>query len=47
MAAHVRQANTSAAGKIAVENTAEQRALEKLGFSREGVAPRAQWRAGQ
>ncbi|GAB3618982.1 hypothetical protein GCM10027417_02420 [Glutamicibacter endophyticus] len=44
MAAHVRQANTSAAGKIAVENIAEQRALEKLDFSREGVA---QWRAGQ
>ncbi|MHC6177346.1 GNAT family N-acetyltransferase [Glutamicibacter sp. X7] len=31
----------------AVENIAEQRALEKLGFSRECVARQAQWRAGQ
>jgi RimJ/RimL family protein N-acetyltransferase len=29
-----------------VENLAEQRALEKAGFSREGVQRRAQWRAG-
>lgn len=27
-------------------NTAEQRALEKAGFTREGVIRRAQWRAG-
>ena len=29
-----------------VENLAEQRALEKAGFVREGVARQAQWRAG-
>ena len=30
-----------------VTNVAEQRALEKAGFAREGVARRAQWRAGE
>jgi aminoglycoside 6'-N-acetyltransferase len=30
-----------------VENIAEQRALEKAGFTREGVLRAAQWRAGQ
>jgi aminoglycoside 6'-N-acetyltransferase len=30
-----------------VENIAEQRALEKVGFTREGVLRAAQWRAGQ
>lgn len=34
-------------GTTAVENIAEQRALEKLGFSREGVVRQAQWRSGQ
>lgn len=29
-----------------VENLPEQRALEKAGFTREGVPRRAQWRAG-
>jgi RimJ/RimL family protein N-acetyltransferase len=29
-----------------VENTPEQRALERAGFTREGVLRRAQWRAG-
>ena len=29
-----------------VANTAEQRALEKAGFTREGVARQAQWRGG-
>jgi RimJ/RimL family protein N-acetyltransferase len=29
-----------------VENIAEQRALERAGFTREGVLRRAQWRAG-
>ena len=29
-----------------VTNTAEQRALEKAGFMREGVLRKAQWRAG-
>lgn len=29
-----------------VDNTAEQRALEKAGFSREGVMRRTQWRQG-
>ena len=29
-----------------VTNVAEQRALEKAGFTREGVARKAQWRAG-
>jgi RimJ/RimL family protein N-acetyltransferase len=29
-----------------VENVAEQRALERAGFAREGVLRRAQWRAG-
>jgi len=29
-----------------VENIAEQRSLEKAGFTREGVLRRAQWRAG-
>jgi RimJ/RimL family protein N-acetyltransferase len=29
-----------------VENVAEQRALERAGFTREGVLRRAQWRAG-
>ena len=29
-----------------VTNTSEQRALEKAGFTREGVLRRAQWRAG-
>lgn len=29
-----------------VENRAEQRALEKAGFSREGVVRQAQWRSG-
>jgi RimJ/RimL family protein N-acetyltransferase len=29
-----------------VENVAEQRSLEKAGFTREGVLRRAQWRAG-
>jgi RimJ/RimL family protein N-acetyltransferase len=30
-----------------VENTAEQRALEKAGFTREGVMRQAQWRGGR
>ena len=30
-----------------VENIAEQRSLEKAGFTREGVVRRAQWRAGR
>ena len=30
----------------AAENTAEQRCLEKLGFTREGVIRQAQWRDG-
>jgi aminoglycoside 6'-N-acetyltransferase len=30
-----------------VENIAEQRALEKAGFTREGVLRQAQWRAGR
>jgi RimJ/RimL family protein N-acetyltransferase len=29
-----------------VENIAEQRSLEKAGFTREGTLRRAQWRAG-
>ena len=29
-----------------VENVAEQRALERAGFTREGILRRAQWRAG-
>ncbi len=29
-----------------VTNTAEQRALEKAGFTREGIVRKAQWRAG-
>ena len=29
-----------------VENIAEQRSLEKAGFTREGILRRAQWRAG-
>ena len=29
-----------------VENVPEQRALERAGFTREGVLRRAQWRAG-
>ena len=29
-----------------VENTGEQRALERAGFTREGILRRAQWRAG-
>ena len=29
-----------------VENVAEQRSLEKAGFTREGILRRAQWRAG-
>ncbi len=29
-----------------VANTAEQRALEKAGFTREGIVRKAQWRAG-
>ncbi len=29
-----------------VQNTAEQRALEKAGFVREGIVRKAQWRAG-
>jgi RimJ/RimL family protein N-acetyltransferase len=31
---------------VDVENIAEQRALERAGFTREGVLRRAQWRAG-
>jgi len=30
-----------------VENTAEQRALDKAGFTREGVARSVMWRAGR
>ncbi|MDQ5852724.1 MAG: GNAT family N-acetyltransferase, partial [Chloroflexota bacterium] len=30
-----------------VANTAEQRALEKAGFTREGIVRKAQWRAGE
>jgi aminoglycoside 6'-N-acetyltransferase len=30
-----------------VENTAEQRSLEKAGFTREGVMRKAQWRRGE
>lgn len=30
-----------------IENIAEQRALEKAGFTREGVLRKAQWRAGR
>ena len=29
-----------------VENTGEQRALERAGFTREGILRHAQWRAG-
>ncbi len=30
-----------------INNLAEQRSLEKAGFTREGIARKAQWRAGQ
>jgi RimJ/RimL family protein N-acetyltransferase len=29
-----------------VDNVAEQRSLEKAGYTREGIIRRAQWRAG-
>lgn len=42
--AHYPQHRIQAA--TALENIAEQRALEKLGFTREGVIRQAQWRLG-